>query len=90
MGAGTSGRNHFRRFDPSNEWFTTLSGALAKATPKSVREQDVIRFFPGEDVQTLSLSNLGDGTNSGGGILLWEAVWIPTTDTGVPEPWKRY
>lgn len=57
--------------------------------PKTVQEQDVIRFFPGEDVQTLGISNLGDGQNSGGGILLWEAIWTPSTDEGTPEPWIR-
>jgi hypothetical protein len=56
---------------------------------KSVQEQDVIRFFPGEDVQTLGIANLGDGRSSGGGILLWEAIWTPTTDTDTPEPWIR-
>src|SRR5688572_11498991 len=66
-----------------------VSGASPPAVPKSVQQQDVIRFFAGEDVQTLNISNLGDGTNSGGGILLWEAVWLPTTDAGTPEPWIR-
>lgn len=66
-----------------------VSGARPPAIPKSVQQQDIIRFFPGEDVQTLSMSNLGDGTNSGGGILLWEAVWLPTTDRNTPEPWIR-
>ncbi|MCI0541868.1 MAG: hypothetical protein L0Z50_42265, partial [Verrucomicrobiales bacterium] len=66
-----------------------VSGAIGKASPKSVQDQDVIRFFPGEDVQTLSLSNLGDGGNSGGGIMLWEAIWIPTSDENTPEPWIR-
>ncbi len=56
---------------------------------KGVQDQDVIRFFPGEDVQTLGLSNLGDGSSSGGGILIWEARWTPTTDVGTPEPWIR-
>ncbi len=66
-----------------------VSGASAGARPKSVQVQDTIRFFAGEDVQTLSLSNVGDGTNGGGGIMLWEAVWIPSTDLGTPEPWIR-
>jgi hypothetical protein len=59
------------------------------ALPKNVQEQNVIRFFPGEDVQTLGLANLGDGITSGGGILIWEAVWTPTTDLATPEPWIR-
>ena len=63
-----------------------VSGAL---TPKNVQQQDVIRFFPGEDVQTLGIANLGDGAGSGGGILLWEALWIPSTDLATPEPWLR-
>jgi hypothetical protein len=66
-----------------------VSGVRAPAKPKSVQEQDLIRFFPGDDVQKLSISNLGDGTNSGGGILIWEAVWVPTTDTDTSEPWIR-
>jgi hypothetical protein len=66
-----------------------VSGANRPAPPKSVQQQDTIRFFAGEDVQTLALSNLGDGTNSGGGIMLWEAVWIPTTDLNTPESWIR-
>lgn len=66
-----------------------VSGFTAPAAPKSVRDQDIIRFFPGEDVQTIGLSNLGDGTNGGGGILIWEAVWTPTTDIETPEPWIR-
>ena len=70
---------------PSKE-DVNVSGGLR---PKSVQEQDVIRFFPGEDVQTLGISNLGDGQTSGGGILLWEAIWSPTTDLGTPEPWIR-
>jgi len=66
-----------------------VSGAQVKSVPKSVQVQDTIRFFAGEDVQTIGLSNLGDGTNSNGGILLWEAIWIPTTDTNTAEPWIR-
>src|SRR6185369_16071129 len=70
---------------PSKEDFN-VSGA---AQPKNVQQQDVIRFFSGEDVQTLGVANLGDGTTSGGGILLWEAIWTPTTDRTTPEPWIR-
>src|SRR5512133_2702208 len=46
-------------------------------TPRSIQQQDVIRFFRGEDVQTVGIANLGDGISSGGGILLWEARWTP-------------
>ncbi len=70
---------------PSKEDFNVSGGAQAK----SVQEQDVIRFFPGEDVQALGVANLGDGSASGGGILLWEATWTPTTDVATPEPWIR-
>lgn len=70
---------------PSKEDFNVSGGAPAK----SVQEQDVIRFFPGEDVQALGVANLGDGSASGGGILLWEATWIPITDLATPEPWIR-
>lgn len=56
--------------------------------PATVENQNTIRFFPGEDVQTLSLSNLGD-EDGGGGILLWQATWIPITDTNTPESWIR-
>jgi hypothetical protein len=70
---------------PSKEDFNISGGGQ----PKNVQQQDVIRFFPGEDVQTLGIANLGDGANSGGGILIWEAVWTPTTDTTTPEPWIR-
>src|SRR5260221_5151681 len=48
-----------------------VSGARTKSLPKSVQVQGNIRFFAVEDVQTLSLSHVGDGTNSGGGIMLW-------------------
>jgi hypothetical protein len=70
---------------PSQEDFNVSGGVQVK----SVQQQDVIRFFPGEDVQTLGVANLGDGATSGGGILLWEVVWTPTTDRGTPEPWIR-
>lgn len=70
---------------PSKEDINVSGAAL----PKNVQQQNVIRFFPGEDVQNLGLANLGDGITSGGGILLWEAVWTPTTDTTTPEPWIR-
>lgn len=66
-----------------------VSGGSQPARPKSVQEQDVIRFFAGEDVQSIGISNLGDGVTSGGGILLWEATWTPTSDPGTPEPWIR-
>jgi hypothetical protein len=59
------------------------------APPKSVQQQDVIRFFAGEDVQTLGIANFGNGGTNGGGILLWEVDWIPTTDTMTSEPWIR-
>jgi len=36
-------------------------------------------------MQTLGIANLGDGSTSGGGILLWEATWIPVTDTNTPR-----
>jgi hypothetical protein len=70
---------------PSKEDFNVSGGLQAK----NVQQQDVIRFFPGEDIQTLGIANLGDGIASGGGILIWEAAWIPGTDTGTPEPWIR-
>lgn len=70
---------------PSREDFNVSGGAVVKG----VREQDVIRFFPGEDIQTLGIANLGDGTNGGGGILIWEARWTPRTDLATPEPWIR-
>jgi len=70
---------------PSKEDVNVSGSGLVK----SVQNQDVIRFFPGEDVQVLGVANLGDGTNSGGGILIWEAVWTPTTDLATPEPWIR-
>lgn len=57
--------------------------------PKTVQQQDVIRFFPGEDVQTLGIANLGVGGTNGGGILLWEVDWTPATDTTAPESWIR-
>jgi hypothetical protein len=72
---------------PSKE-DVNVSGGSVPAQPKSVQDQDVVRFFPGEDVQTLGISNLGDGA-TGGGILLWEAIWTPTTDLATPEPWIR-
>src|SRR6185436_14099495 len=46
-------RNNF----PSKEDLN-VSGASLGAPPKTVLNQDVIRFFPGEDVQTLGVSNL--------------------------------
>src|SRR6266511_364062 len=70
---------------PSKEDLNVSGGVRVK----NVQEQDVIRFFPGEDVQVLGLANLGDGTTSGGGILIWEAMWRPTTDLATPEPWIR-
>jgi hypothetical protein len=60
-----------------------VSGSLTPTAPRSVDEQDVIRFFPGEDVQTLGVAN------AGGGLMIWEAVWTPTTSTATPEPWIR-
>ena len=66
-----------------------VSGVLAGAPPKSVLEQDVIRFFPGEDVQTLGIANLGEAEGTGGGILLWEALWVPSTDRTTTESWIR-
>jgi hypothetical protein len=70
---------------PSKEDINVSGGTQVK----SVEQQDVIRFFPGEDVETLGVANLGGNGASGGGILLWEAVWTPTTDTNTPEPWIR-
>lgn len=70
---------------PSSE-DVNVSGS---AQPRSVLDQEVIRFFPGEDVQTLGIANLGDALRSGGGLLLWEAAWSPVTDTATPEPWVR-
>jgi hypothetical protein len=70
---------------PAKEDLNVSGGAI----PASVEEQDTIRFFPGEDVQTLSVANIGDGVSSGGGIILWEATWIPVTDLDTPEPWIR-
>lgn len=40
-------------------------------TPLDGNTQTHIAFFPGEDVQKLGLSN------TGGGIMIWEAEWIP-------------
>ncbi len=67
-----------------------VSGVSAGNSPRTVASQDVIRFFPGEDIQTLGLANApaADG-GGGGGILLWEAVWLPSTDHDTPEPWIR-
>ncbi len=45
-----------------------------KIDPKDVNSQDTIRFFADEDVQQISISN------TGGGIMLWEAKWEPKTD----------
>lgn len=70
---------------PSREDFNVSGGTQVK----SVLEQDVIRFFPGEDVQTVGISNLGESGTGGGGILLWEAAWKPSTDMNTPEPWIR-
>jgi hypothetical protein len=70
---------------PSKEDLNVSGGTQ----PKSVQQQDVIRFFPGEDVQTLGIANIGNGSASGGGILLWEADWTPVTETNTPEPWIR-
>ncbi|HXJ61276.1 MAG TPA: PKD domain-containing protein [Verrucomicrobiae bacterium] len=66
-----------------------VSGGSGGSVPKTVQDQDVIRFFPGEDVQTLGVANLGGAEGNGGGILLWEAVWIPLTDRHTKEPWIR-
>lgn len=66
-----------------------VSGAASPAEMKTVKTQDVIRFFPGEDVQTIGIANLAEGENASGGILLWEAVWEPVTDKSTPEPWIR-
>jgi hypothetical protein len=66
-----------------------VSGSAGGALPRTVLNQDVIRFFPGEDVQTLGVANLGEGDGRGGGILLWEAIWVPQTDVDTPEPWIR-
>ncbi|HKX61558.1 MAG TPA: PKD domain-containing protein, partial [Verrucomicrobiae bacterium] len=66
-----------------------VSGGGAGAPPKSVQNQDVIRFFAGEDVQTLGVANVGAAEGGGGGILLWEALWVPITDRGTAEPWIR-
>ena len=61
-----------------------------RVRPASIDEQDTLRFFPGEDVQTLGISNVGDAQGGGGGgILIWSAEWIPTTDTTTPESWIR-
>lgn len=73
---------------PSKE-DVNVSGQSVPALPKSVQQQDVIRFFPGEDVQTLGVANVGSGTDSGGGLLIWEAIWTPTTDRNTLEPWIR-
>src|SRR5262249_41308226 len=35
------------------------------------------------------IANFGNGGTNGGGILLWEVDWIPTTDATTPEPWIR-
>ncbi len=59
-----------------------ISGVLGPvATPKPVASQDRIVFFAGEDVQTLSLSNLG------GGIMLWDVKWSPTDSPALTIPW---
>jgi hypothetical protein len=60
-----------------------------RARPASINDQDTIRFFSGEDVQTVGISNLGDAQGGGGGILIWSAEWLPATDMGTPEPWVR-
>jgi PKD repeat protein len=70
---------------PSKEDFNVSGGTRVK----KVEEQDVIRFFPGEDLETVGVANLGDNGTGGGGILLWEAIWTPVTDTTTPEPWIR-
>src|SRR5262249_489853 len=79
--------------DPPNNFPSkedlNVSGVPPGVPPKTVLNQDVIRFFPGEDVQTLGISNLGETEGTGGGILLWEAVWVPLTDLNTPEPWIR-
>ncbi len=66
-----------------------VSGAKSKAEFKSIDAQDVIRFFPGEDVQTVGIANVGDGQGNGGGILIWRADWEPVSDPQTPEPWVR-
>lgn len=53
----------------------------ASPTPLDGNTQTHIAFFPGEDVQTLGLSN------TGGGIMIWDAIWTPTDATNMPEPW---
>lgn len=60
-----------------------------RVRPASIDEQDTLRFFPGEDVQTVGISNVGDAQGGGGGILIWSAEWIPVTDTQTAEPWIR-
>ncbi|MBL9168209.1 MAG: PKD domain-containing protein [Verrucomicrobiales bacterium] len=60
-----------------------------RVRPASIDEQDTLRFFPGEDVQTVGISNVGDAQGGGGGILIWSAEWIPTTDPATAEPWIR-
>lgn len=65
-----------------------VSGLSAPAPPRSVQDQDTIRFFPGEDIQTLGIANVGDA-GSGGGLLLWEAIWQPLSNPDTPEPWIR-
>ncbi len=73
---------------PSKE-DVNVSGAPVGTTPRTVLNQEVIRFFPGEDVQTVGIANQAGAEGGGGGILLWEAVWLPTTDRQTTEPWIR-
>jgi PKD repeat protein len=79
--------------EPSNNFPAkedlNVSGRLAGEAPRSIANQDVIRFFPGEDVQTLGVANVGLTDGTGGGILIWEAVWVPRTDIDTDEPWIR-
>ena len=89
---------------PGREDVNILGGA-ARRSPRNVQQIETIRFFPGEDVQTLSISNLSGpdpanpGRTIGGGIMIWEVIWTPITDTGtttvnasgerVPDPWIK-
>ncbi|MCZ7635351.1 MAG: hypothetical protein M5U12_04440 [Verrucomicrobia bacterium] len=66
-----------------------VSGATNQAGLKSVRDQTVIRFFPGEEVQMVGIANQSEDERPSGGILLWEATWTPLTGTATPEPWIR-
>ena len=82
-----------------------IVGLGGPRSPRNVQQIETIRFFPGEDVQTLSISNLSgtDPANPtrtiGGGIMIWEAVWEPITDTNtttvdangqrIPDPWIK-